>query len=123
MVNKKVNKKNTKPINYKLITTHKAENTIKASPKQKHTSLFAEIKDFNLTAKEFKYHEKYCKEFTFGFREKFREPRQSTASKDINENNCESNVGDFDAVIAYINMKVLDKNQTVSMSTLHSCMV
>ena len=30
-----------------------AENTIKASPKQKNTSLFTEIKDLNLTAKEF----------------------------------------------------------------------
>ena len=50
----------------------------------------------------------------------FREPGQSTASKNINENNCESNVGDLDAVIGCINIKVLDENQTVSMSTLHS---
>ena len=106
----------TKP---KLITTHIAENTIKAALQQKDTSLLAEIKDLNLTAKEFKYHEKYYKEFTYGFSETVREPGQSTASKNINENNCESNVGDLDAVIAYINIKVLDENQTVSMSALH----
>ena len=74
----------------------------------------------NLTAKESKYHKKYSKEFTFGFGETFREPGQSTASKNINENNCELNVGDLDAVIAHINIKVLDESQTVSMSTLHS---
>ena len=112
-----VNGKITKP---KLITTHMAENTIKAALKQKYTSLLVVIKDLNLTPKEFKYHERYYKEFTFGFSETFREPGQSTASKNINENNCESNVGDLDAVIAYINIKVLDENQTVSMSTLHS---
>ena len=51
-----------------------AENTINAGRKQKNTSLFAEIKGLNLTAKEFKYRGKYYKEFTFGFSEKFREP-------------------------------------------------
>ena len=96
-----------------------AENTIKAALKPKNSSLLAEIKDLNLTAKEFKYHEKYYKEFTFGFSEAFREPRQSTASKNKNENNCESNIGDLDADIAYINIKVLDENQALSMSTLH----
>ena len=96
-----------------------AENTIKAALKPKNSSLLAEIKDLKLTAKEFKYHEKYYKEFTFGFSEAFREPRQSPASKNKNENNCESNVGDLDADIAYINIKVLDENQALSMSTLH----
>ena len=58
-----------------------AENTIKASAKQKNISLFADIKDFNLT--------KYYKEFTFGFSGKFRHTGESTASKNINEKNCE----------------------------------
>ena len=53
---KKVDGKITKP---KLITTHTAENTIKAAPKKKNTSLFAEIKDLNFTPKDCKYHEKY----------------------------------------------------------------
>ena len=117
MLPKKLNGKITKP---KLITTHIAENTIKAALKLKNTSLLAEIKDVNLRAKEFKYHEKYYKKVTFGFSETFRELGQSTASKNINENNCESTVGDLDTVIAYINIKVLDENQTVSMSKLHS---
>ena len=30
------------------------------------------------------------------------------------------NVADLDAVLAYINIKVLDEKQTVPMSTLHS---
>ena len=38
----------------------------------------------------------------------------------MNKNNCESNVENFDAVIAYINIKVLDENEAVSMSTLNS---
>ena len=45
-------------------------------------------------------------EFTSGFSEVFREHGQSTASKNINENNCESNIGDLDA--AYINVQVLE---------------
>ena len=49
------------------MTTHIAENIIKAALKQKNTSLFAEIKDLNLAVKELKYHEKYYKEFTFRF--------------------------------------------------------
>ena len=53
---KKVDGKITKP---KLITTHTAENTIKAAPKKKNTSLFAEFKDLNFTPKECKHHEKY----------------------------------------------------------------
>ena len=48
-----------------------------------------------------------------------REPRESTASKNINENNCEADVQKFNVIVAYIN-KVLDENQAVSMSTLHS---
>ena len=60
-----------------------AENTIKAAAKLKNTSLYAEIKDLNLIAKEFKYHEKCYTEFTFGFSEKFREPGQSTASRNL----------------------------------------
>ena len=55
-----MNGKNTKP---KLVATHMVENTIKAALKQKDTSLLAEIKDLNLTAKEFKYLEKYYKEY------------------------------------------------------------
>ena len=61
-----------------------AENTIKAAAKEKNTSLYAEIKELNLTAKEFKYHTKCYKEFTFRFSEKFREPGQSTESKNTN---------------------------------------
>ena len=39
-------------------------------------------------------------------------------SKNINENNCVSNVEHFGAVIAHINIKLLDENQAVPMSTL-----
>ena len=51
----KVNRKITKA---KLITTHMAENIIKAASKQKNTSLFPSIKAF-LAAKDLKYQEKY----------------------------------------------------------------
>ena len=51
----RVNRKITKT---KLITTHMAENIIKAAPKQKNTSLFPSIKAF-LAAKDLKYQEKY----------------------------------------------------------------
>ena len=44
--------------------TQTAERTLKAAAKIKRPSLYAELKDLNLNAKEFKYHEKCYKEFT-----------------------------------------------------------
>ena len=48
----------------KLLVTQTAERTVKAAAKLKRPFLFAEIKDLNLIAKEFKYHDKCYKDFT-----------------------------------------------------------
>ena len=68
-----------------------------------------------------------CKKVTKGWVEKLQDQNYNAygwkyhkSSININKNNCESNVENFDAVIAYINIKVLDENQAVSMSTLNS---
>ena len=48
----------------KTIATNEASDTIKEAAKTKDFELYAEIKDLNLIAKEFKYHEHCRKNFT-----------------------------------------------------------
>ena len=48
----------------KTIATNEASDTIKEAAKTKDLELYAEIKDLDLIAKEFKYHEHCRKNFT-----------------------------------------------------------
>ena len=45
---------------------------------------------------------------------------QLKVKKNSNENNSESNIVNLDSVIVCTNINILDENQAVSMSTLHS---
>lgn len=95
-----------------LITTLKAAETIKqAAEANDDQSIYFEIKDVDLIAKEFKYHDFCYKEFTR--KEKI---TIATNGKDEDEENY---FGDFDAVIQCINERVLCGNQAISMAALH----
>ena len=101
-----------KPSRPKLLVTQSAQRTVKVAAKITRPSLYAEIKDINLIAKEFKYHDKCYKEFTRNVK---------TVSQ---QETCESNTtaystGNCDAVKEYVNTKVITESQAVSMKTLH----
>ena len=85
--------------------TEQAVNTIKqAAEANKGQTLFPEIKDLDLIAKEFKYHECCYKDFT-------RKEKHLTPSL--------YGKGNFEKVKACIEKKVLTENQAVSMHILH----
>lgn len=91
------------------ISTEQAVITLKQAAEAKEDqSLYYEIKDLDLIAKEFKYHEPCYRDFTRKIRQvnflNEKEPRPA---------------GDFDSVIECLNVKVLSENQAVSMKVLH----
>ena len=88
----------------------KAELTLKeAAEANIDQNIYYEIKDVDLIAKEFKYHEFCYKEFT-------RKKKLSQATAVVDERPK----GDYKSVIQCINERVLGKNQAVSMSVLHA---
>ena len=90
------------------VCTVKAVQTIKEAAESKEDqSLFFEIKDADLIAREFKYHESCYKEYT----------RKNKSSVKPVEN--ERSVGDFDRVKECVEEKILSQNQAISMHILH----
>ena len=91
------------------ITTKQAELTLKeAAEANIDQSLYFEIKDADLIAKEFKYHEFCYKEFT-------RKKKHSQAIAVVDERSK----GDYESVIQCLHERVFGQNQAVSMSVLH----
>ena len=87
------------------VCTEQAVNTVKlAAEANEDQILFFEIKDLDLIAKEFKYHECCYKDFT-------RKEKHLTPSL--------YGKGNFEKVKACIEEKVLTENQAVSMHILH----
>ena len=87
------------------VCTEQAVNTIKqAAEASEDQTLFFEIEDSDLIAKEFKYHECCYKDFT-------RKEKHLTPSL--------YGKGNFEKVKAYTEEKVLTENQAVSMRILH----
>ena len=92
------------------VSTLQAVNTIKqAAEANEDQSLFFEIKDVDLIAKEFKYHDFCYKEY--------KRKEKGSISKVTEEDERES--GDFEAVVKCITEKVLNENQALSMKVLH----
>ncbi len=82
---------------------------IKDAAKTKDESLYYEIKDLDLIAKEFKYHVFCYKEFV----------RQERPAQSQSHSDSESLKGNFESVIDCIEKRVLLQNQAVSMSVIH----
>ena len=90
------------------VCTEKAVQTIKeAAGSKEDQSLFFKIKDADLIAREFKYHESCYKEYT----------RKTKSSVKPAEN--ERSLGDFDRVTECVEEKILSPNQAISMHILH----
>eukprot|EP00794_Sanderia_malayensis_P002318 gene2318-2668_t len=96
------------------IATEQAANTLKqAAEENEDQHLFFEIKDIDLIAKEFRYHESCYKNFT-------RKGKKSVKStKGEEDARMYSPDGNFDAVVECIENKILIENQAVSMKVLH----
>eukprot|EP00794_Sanderia_malayensis_P019309 gene19309-21233_t len=87
-------------------TFQQAVSTIKqAAEANEDQSLYFEIKDLDLIAKEFKYHNSCYKEYT----------RKEKVSLSTVAEGDERESGDFKAVVKCIAEKVLQENQAVSM--------
>lgn len=87
------------------VTTEQATNTLKqAAEANKDQSLFYKIKDVDLIAKEFKYHDSCYKEFT---QKKKKTPSLSGKGQ---ETQRYSLYGDFQAVMEYIEEKILGES-------------
>ena len=95
------------------ITTQNAVNTVKLAAKKPHQEMYFEIKDLDLIAKEFKYHQTPCyKNFT-----KEKCTVISIELPDCNE--LSETKGDFKAVEDCIKSQIIMQQQAVSMITLH----
>ena len=93
------------------ISTQQAVNTIKEATEAKEDqSLYYEIKDLDLIAKEFKYHDVCCREFT---------TKEDVTHKKRKSPEDVRDTGNFEAVAKCIEEKIFNKNQTVSMTVLH----
>ncbi len=98
-------KKNYFPI---TVCTEKAVQTIKdAAESKEDQSLYFEIKDADLIAREFKYYESCYKDYT---------RKQKHSLKSVRN---ERSFGDFDQVKKCIEEKILSQNQAISMRILH----
>ena len=96
------------------ITTEQTANTLKqAAEAHEDQSLFYEIKDVDLIAKEFKYHESCYKEFT---RKNKKVPEIVEEEDDTSRYSIS---GGVKAVFNCIEEKILKENQAVSMKVLH----
>eukprot|EP00794_Sanderia_malayensis_P008583 gene8583-9501_t len=85
------------------ITTKMAEERIKRAAESKDEQLFYEIKNMDMIAKEFKYHDFCYKDFTR------KEPQPSNQFWDTR--------GDFDAVVSCIEGRIVLQNEAISMAT------
>ena len=97
----------------KKIATQAAVGTIKSAAERNHPDMYYEIKDLDLIAKEFKYHQTPCyKTFT----------KDSTipgAGKESHKNEVDEIKGDFEAVKCCITEQVIMQRKVVSMLALH----
>ena len=91
------------------ITTSSAEAKIKEAAAANAESMYYEIKDLDLIAKEFRYHVSCYKDFV-------RQDRRSQCQGPAESENLK---GDFEAVIDCIQKRVLSQNQAVSMALIH----
>ena len=108
---------NTKKYEPYTITTQNAENTIKAAVKDKDETLYINIKDLDLIAKEFKVHSHCYQQYTNGYAFGSRSSTSSSV-QDMATNNC-YNCGNFEQVKEYVEDKVLGLGNAVSMNILH----
>ena len=94
----------------KTVCTDKDVQTIKdAAESKEDQSLYFEIKDADLIAREFKYHENCYKEYT----------RKEKSSFKQAGNERSRSLGDFDQVKKCIEEKIISQNQAISMRILH----
>ena len=101
------------------ITTFNATKTVKESAKIKDSSLYAEIGDLDLIAKEFKYHQVCYQNFT---REYLSGDRLTDSTDAKNNENTTGNVneeGKLDTVEKYVSDNILQRDgKAVSMDVL-----
>ena len=99
--------------------TLNVESAIKAAAKEKNPTLYFEIKDADLIARELRYHKTCYKVFT-----KYYLSASHTQSVDeqsnLDEEVEEQQTCDFESVCEYIIHHVLEEKTTVSMSVLHT---
>lgn len=91
------------------ITTTNAAAKIKEAAEAKNESLYYEIKDIDLIAKEFKYH-------VFCYKDFVREDKSSQSQDHTESGNLK---GDFQAMVDCIEKRVLSQNQAISLSLIH----
>ena len=93
------------------ISTQQALNTIKDAAEEKQDQkLFFEIKDLDLIAKEFKYHDACFREYT---KKSDKVQKRNESHSDIQE------TGNYEVVVKCIEDKIIGQNQAISISILH----
>ena len=109
--------KNKYPV---TVHTLNVESAIKAAAKEKNPTLYFEIKDADLIARELRYHKTCYKAFT-------KEPTLSAShtqsvdkQSNLDDKVEEQQTGDFESVCEYIIHHVLEEKTAVSMSVLHT---
>ena len=96
------------------IVTFNAANSIKAAAKVKKENLYVEIKDLDLTAKEFKVHKHCYQQFTHGYTKGVRNEEQPSTSNDPKYDS-----GNFEAVKVFVCNHVFKLVKAASMKQLH----
>lgn len=96
----------------KTVCTDKAVQTIKdAAESKEDQTLYFEIKDADLIAREFKYHEHCYKEYA----------RKEKSSFKQAGNELSRSLGDFDQVKKCIEEKILSQNQAILKTREYQC--
>ena len=108
--------KRTKYVPYK-IETHDAEMTIKAAAKDKNETLYNEIKDLDLIAKEFKVHKHCYQHYTTGYAAGSRS--KETDANGTTEPESSYSAGKFEEVKQFVDDEVLGLGKAVSMKVVH----
>ena len=101
------------------ITTYTAEITIQAATKDKNEKFYNEIKDLNLTVKEFKFHKhcyhQYTNEYVYRSRS-----NKANADKDIATEKASSyDAGKLEEIKKFVIDEVIGLGRAISLKVLH----
>ena len=114
----RIQHRNKKCEPYKISTFNTAT-TIKAAAREKNKTLFEEVKDLDLIAKEFKVHKMCYQKFTLGCSSSSSISGSAASSNAEIENEPVYEKGNFNEVQNYIKDIVLEQGKVASMKTLH----
>lgn len=102
------------------ITTFNAESAIKFSAKSKNESLYREIENLDLIAKEFKVHEPCYKNLTLEYYSNQKKEAETSASVSMeNETSACYSKSNYEEVKEFVNDVIIQEKKPASMKLLH----